>query len=150
MNLKSPYIPTVLPNLAWLEDLSLQEQGLFLLSRIVDGFGHVCRFWKGGLSWCEDGIDQFGLVPGLRNDDVRRGIDHLLDKPFDWNVRKGYFVARGPQRDNYYEITAHGLAAVGGPTLEADDDPRGFTRRWRQFALRYPTSSQVSFQGSNS
>jgi len=141
MNSNSPYIPTVLPNLAWLEDLSLQEQGLFLLSRIVDGFGHVCRFWKGGLSWCMDGIDQFGLVPGLRNDEIRRGIEHLLDKPFDWIVRNGYFVARGPQRDDFYEITAKGLEVVGGPTLEADDDLMGFTRRYNRYqsALRHPT-----------
>jgi hypothetical protein len=88
-----------------------------------------------------DGIDQFGLVPGLRNDEIRRGIEHLLDKPFDWIVRNGYFVARGPQRDDFYEITAKGLEVVGGPTLEADDDLMGFTRRYNRYqsALRHPT-----------
>ena len=146
MNSISPNIPTVLPNLAWLEDLSLQEQGLFLLKRIVDSFGQVRRFWKEGLSWCMDGIDHFGLVPGLRNDEIRRGIDHLLDKPFDWNVRNGYFVARGPERDHFYAITAKALAVVdglthNGLTLEVDDESMDIIRsqNWYRFAPKHGT-----------
>jgi hypothetical protein len=77
------------PNLAWLEDLSLQEQGLFLLSRIVDGFGHVCRFWKGGLSWCMDGIDVRCVVPAVELSDLRSRLKSFHPPQFFKRLHKG-------------------------------------------------------------
>ena len=92
MNSNSPHlIPNVICSLADFKDLSMHDQGLFLLSRLALLAPRGKTFWDVDVYRRKgDRLDPNGLVPGLPKWEVRRAIMHLFDYPWREIVRNGY------------------------------------------------------------
>jgi hypothetical protein len=123
MNSSSPNpIPTSLSSLAYLESLSLPDQGLFLLSRLELVFPFGISFPKADLSWwSEDRLDPFGIAPGLPEDEIRSAIHLLLGDPWRYLVHADY-VARMPEEAGVYQVTHEGRVVVKRNRVKVDID----------------------------
>ena len=123
MNSNSPHlIPNVICSLADLKDLSLHDQGLFLLSRIPLLAPRGKTFWGVGLFRHErNRPDPNWLAPGIPKYEIRMTIIHLLCDPWREIVRNGY-VAEAPPGNGWYEITDKGWAVLESHSVKVDDD----------------------------
>ena len=132
MNSISPNIPTDLPSLAWLKDLSLHDLCGFLLKRLALIFPrgrtfNLYHLYSPG-SLCRS--DGYGCFRGDPNSEVLIRIRYLLNTPWEEMVRDGYITELPRGREWYerrFEITAKGWEFVDSmtldsQTLEVDDD----------------------------
>jgi len=123
MNTSSPNrIPNVLGSLAYLEDLSLHDQGLFLLSRLATFFPRGKTFWKIDVFRREGSIPPPNwLAPGIPKYEIRMTIHHLSF--YAWNeILHNGWVAEAPPVSGWYEITDKGWEVVESNTCPCEGD----------------------------
>lgn len=116
-------IPTSFPSLACLQELSLHDQGIFLLTRLGCLVPRGATFSKSDLSQRRDySFDPYRFAAGLPEHEQRRAIYHLFDAPWNEIEQSGY-IAKVPRRFGWYEITDKGRALVSS-IFDADLDER--------------------------